>query len=179
MRSDIVNIDNSGNGFECATDQAKKVATYKGLGELEAIQLQVLTEEMLSLAHSIAGEVTASFWIEFETDQADLHLTTKAVLNKEERAELIATSTSRKNDAAKTFLGKLRDKFEEAMTADPVHYEPSSEILSDISYDAYTESEWDGYERSILRKLADEVKIGIQGETVYIIVCKRFNTVQE
>jgi len=175
MRSDIVSIDNSGKGFQRATDQAKKVATYKGLAELDSIQLQVLTEELLSLARSVTGDLNASFWIEFEGAQADLHLTTQAVLDREKRAELIASSTSRKNEASKTFLGSLRDKFEEAMTADVDHFEPSDDILKDMPCGVYDEPEWDGYERSILRNLADEIKIGIQGRTVDITVSKRFN----
>ena len=175
MRSDIVSIDNSGKGFQCATDQAKKVAVYKGLAELDGIQLQVLTEELLSLARSITGNLDASFWIEFEGPQADLHLTTQAVLDKEKRAELIASSTSRKNEASKTFLGSLRDMFEEAMAADAEHFVPSNDILNDLPHGIYEEPEWDGYERSILRSLADEVKIGIQGHTVDITVSKRFN----
>ena len=178
MRSDIVTIDNSGKGFENATAQAKKVAVYKGLEGMEAVQLQMLTEEMLSLAHSIAGEVKASFWIEFETAQADLHMTTNAVLDKEQRAELIATSTSRKNEAARSFLGMLRDKFEEAMASDAEHYELPNDILADLPFNTFESPDWDGYERSILRKLADDIRIGIQGTTVDITVSKRFNTVK-
>ena len=178
MRSDIVKIDNNGKGFQLATDQAKKVAVFKGLGEMDAIQLQVLTEEMLSLARSIAGEVNASFWIEFESSEAKLHLTAKAVLDKEKRAELIQTATTRKNEAAKTFLGRVRDMFEEAMTTDPEHYQPSDDILNDLPHGIYEEPEWDGYERSILRNLADDIKIGIQGETVDITVSKYFKVQQ-
>lgn len=175
MRSDIVSIHNSGKGFERATDQVKKVAVYKELNELDSIQLQVLKEEMLSLVRSVTGELDASFWIEFEGSQADLHLTTQAVLDREKRAELIASSTSRKNEASKTFLSKLRDMFEEAMVADANHYEPEDYILRDMPHGVYDEPEWDGYERSILKNLADEVKIGIQGHTVDITVSKRFN----
>lgn len=178
MRSDIVNIDKAGRGLSVAADQARKVAVYKGLGELETIQLQVLTEEMLSLAISFTGETKASFWIEFENAQADLHLSTKAVLDKEKRAELIAASTSRKNEAAKSFLGKLRDMFEEAMAAEPEHYEPSIDILKDLPYGAFNEPEWDGYETSILRNLADDIKIGIERGVVDITVSKTFNNVQ-
>ncbi len=176
MRSDIVKIDNTGKGFQRATDQAKKVAVYKGLVELDTIQLQVLTEEMLSLARSITGAVDASFWIEFENAQADLHLSTKAVLDREKRAELIASSTSRKNEAANTFLGRIRDMFEEAMTTDVENYQPSNDILSDMPQGVYDEAEWDGFERSILKKLADDIKIGIQKDIVDITVSKRFNT---
>jgi len=175
MRSDIITIDNAGNGFQEAVDQTKKVAAYEGISELDSIQLQVLTEEMLSLARSITGEVKASFWIEMENGQADLHMTTKAVLDKEKRAELIASSTSRKNEAAKTFLGMLRDQFEEAMAADPEHYVPSEDILADLPGGVYDEQEWDGYERSILRELADSIKISIVGDTVDITVTKKFN----
>jgi len=175
MRSDIITIDKAGNGFQEAVDQTKKVAAYEGISELDSIQLQVLTEEMLSLARSITGEVKASFWIEMENGQADLHMTTKAVLDKEKRAELIASSTSRKNEAAKTFLGMLRDQFEEAMAADPEHYVPSEDILADLPGGVYDEQEWDGYERSILRELADSIKISIVGDTVDITVTKKFN----
>lgn len=176
MRSDIVNIDYTGKGFQTATEQAKKVAAYKGLGELETIQLQVLTEEMLSLARSIAGGVKSSFWIEFETAQANLHLNTKAVLDKEKRAELIASSSSRTNDAAKTFLGRLRDRIEEAMAADVDHYTPTDDILKDLPQGIYDEPDWDGYERSILRTLADDIRISIEGENVDITVSKGFST---
>jgi hypothetical protein len=176
MRSDIVHIDNSGAGFQRVTDEAKKVATYKGLGEMDAIQLQVLTEELLSLAHSIAGKVKASFWIEFENAQADLHLTTKAVLDKEKRAELIASSTSQKNEAARTFLGWLRDQFQEAMASDADHYQPSDDIMNDLPLGVYDNPDYDGFERSILKKLADDIKIGINGENVDITVSKRFST---
>ena len=175
MRSDIVSIDNSGKGFQRATNQAKKVAVYKGMDELDGIQLQVLTEELLSLARSVTGDLNASFWIEFEGAQADLHLTTQAVLDKDKRAMLIASSTSRKNEASKTFLGSLRDMFEEAMTADAEHFEPSYDVMKDMPHGVYDEPDWDGYERSILRNLADNVKIGIQGHTVDITVSKRFN----
>ena len=174
MKSDIVYIDNTGNGFQRATDQAKKVAVYKRLGELETIQLQVLTEEMMSLVRSITGEVKASFWIEFDTVQANLHMTTKAVLDSEKRAELIASSTSRKNEAAKTFLGRVREMFETAMASDPNRFEPNNDILNDLPHGIYEEPEWDGYERSILRNLADDIKIGIEGDTVDITVSKSF-----
>lgn len=175
MKSDIVIIDNAGNGFQEAVEQTKKVAEFGGISGLDAIQLQVLTEEMLSLARSITGEMKASFWIELEDGQADLHMTTQAVLDKEKRAELIASSTSRKNEAANTFLGMLRDQFEEAMAADPEYFVPSEDLLKDVAASGVNMQEWDGYERSILRNLADSVRISIVKDTVDITVSKKFN----
>ena len=175
MKSDVITIDNQSHGFDEALEQTKKSADFRGISHLQAVQLQLMTEEMLSMARSVTGELNASFWIEFEGAKADLHLTTQAVLDKEKRAALIASSTSRKNETAKTFLGSLRDMFEEAMAADAEHFVPSNDILKDLPQGIYEEPEWDGYERSILRNLADEVKIGIQGHTVDITVSKRFN----
>ena len=174
MKSDIVLINNSGMGFENAVIQSKKAAAYEGLDDLQTIHLQVLTEEMLSLARSITGQMDASFWIELENGRADLHMTTKAVLDREKRAQLIHTATSRKNESAKTFLGKIRDRFEEAMAADPVYDCPPEDVLADLPHGVFGEPEWDGYERSILRKLADEIRIGIHGGVVEITVSRNF-----
>lgn len=174
MRSDTVHIDNSGKGFESAVEQTRKVAAYEGISAAETVQLQVLTEEMLSLARSVTGEMEASFWIEMEDGVAVMHMATQAALDRQKRAELIASSTSRKNEAAKTFLGKIRDMFEEAMAADPETVSLPTDILADLPFGALEEPEWDGYERSILKRMADEVKIGVQRGTVEITVSKRF-----
>ena len=45
-----------------------------------------------------------------------------------------------------------------------------------MANDPYQGAEWDGYERSILRRLADDVKIGIRGGMVEMTVSKRFET---
>ena len=174
MRSDIVRINNAGEGFEKAIVQSKKVAVYEEIEGMDAIQLQVMTEEILSLVLSVTGQMNASFWIEMENGEAVLHLTTNAVLDKEKRAELISTSSSRKNEAANTFLGRLRDRFEEAMASEPDHESAPADLLADLPHGTYEQPEWDEYERSILRSIADEVKIGIQKGIVEITVTKRF-----
>lgn len=174
MKSDIITIDNQGSGFSSAVELTKKVAAYEGLKRKDSVKLQMLTEEMLSLARSVTGEMTASFWIEFENRRADLHMTTTTVMDSEKRQELISAASSRKNEAAKTFLGRVRDIFEQAMVADPERCDLPEDVLSDIPQDAFVEPEWDGYERSILNKLADEVKVGIRGGEVNITVSRNF-----
>jgi len=174
MKSDVIMIDNSGLGYEEAAKQTQKVAAYNGIGGMEAIELQALTEEMLSLAQSMTGKMEASFWIEMEGGRAELHMTTKANLDKEKRAELIASATSRKNEAAKSFLGMIRDRIETAMAAEPVHMDVPNDLLADLPHGIFEEPGWDGYERSILRKLSDDVKVWIYGDTVEIKVTKDF-----
>ena len=176
MKSDIILIDNQGKGFTEALEETKKVASYTGLEPKLTTRLQLMTEEMLSLARSVTGEMQASFWIENEGPRFDLHMTTRTVMDKEKRYHLLSSASSRKNEAAKGFLGKLRDKLEEAMAAEVDHSEEEipMDIISDLANHPIEDTEWDGYERSVLRRLADTIKIAIRGGQVEIIVSKSF-----
>ena len=123
MKSDIIRIDNQGSGFQDALAETAKAAQYRELNHKEALQLQLCTEEMLSLARSVTGELEATFWLESEGRHYELHLSTKTVMDREKRNHLLASASSRKNEAAGTFLGKLRDAwrpwFPTSTTASP------------------------------------------------------------
>ncbi|MBR5111571.1 MAG: hypothetical protein IK099_15440 [Clostridia bacterium] len=176
MKSDVIMIDNCGNGFGNVVNETRKVAAYQQLTGKDVLHLELITEEMLSLVRSITGEMQAAFWIETEDARYDLHLTTKTVMDKEKRYLLISSASSRKNEAAKTFLGYLRNAFEEAMAADVSHADHGfpEDVLNDLPRYPVDDTEWDGYERSVLRKVADNVKIAIRGGVVDMTVSKRF-----
>ena len=176
MKSDIIHIDNRGDGFDAALAQTEKVAQFRGLGEKETRRLRICAEEMLSLARSVTGEMEADFWLENEGKRFDLHMSTRTVMDKEKRYQLLSSANSRKNEAANSFLGKLRDSLEQAMLADGEHH--YEELPADVSREFCCyhpdDPEWDRYEQSILRKLADEIKISIRGGTVDMTVTKSF-----
>lgn len=177
MKSNVINIDNQGDGFDKALEETGKVAEYERLGHKESLHLQLCAEEMLSLARSVTGEMKASFWIETEGYSFNLHMTTETVMDKEKRSLLIAASTTGKNEAAKSFLGQLRDAFEQAMAAEVNHNNDLPEdLLNDIANRVIecTDPEWDGYEQSTLRRLADSIRIGIRGKTVDMTVTVKF-----
>ena len=177
MKSDVVIIDNAGNGFGSAIEVTKRLAEFNGLKESDAIHLQLFAEEMLSMARSITGELKASFWIENEGHNYELNMTTDTVMDKEKRDLLISASKNRKNDAAKTFLGMLRDAFEEAMLVENERenfYSLPDDIASDVEGRFIDNLEWDRYESSILCKLADDVRIGVTGGKVTMRVIKTF-----
>jgi hypothetical protein len=177
MKSDVVIIDNQGHGYNEALLETKKTCEYTGLNAKDSIRLQLCTEELLSMARSITGEMKASFWIEYEQKQYELHLSTETVMDKEKRDLLIAASTSRKNEAANSFLGKLRDMFESAMAGSPDRGDELPEdAMDDLANHVVecTDEEWDGYEQSTLRHLADTIKIGIVGGKVDMTVIKSF-----
>ena len=123
MKTDVIKIDNMGNGFTEAIKQCEIIGAWNNLSHKDQMHLQLLTEEMLSLARSITGEMKASFWIENEGKNYELHMTTKTVMDAEKRYLLIESSSSKRNEAAKTILGVLRDVVELMMTpsAAPAH----------------------------------------------------------
>ena len=177
MKSNVINIDNRGNGFEKTMEEARKVAVYEELSQKDSLHLQLCAEEMLSLVRSVTGELKASFWIESEGKTFCLNLSTQTVLDREKRAQLLASSTSGKNEAAKSFLGKLRDLFEQALTAETNHNSDlPDEVLDDLANHTIecADPEWDEYEQSTLRKLARTIKIGIRGGHVDMTVITSF-----
>ncbi len=172
MKSDVIQIDSKGNGMETALKEAESVARFRGLNEKETLRLQMLTEEMMGLVRSVTGEMAASFWID-STDKAfTLHLSTKTKMDANKRYQLISSSTEGKNAAAKGFVGFLRDKLETALTAeeDGVYYDFNGNPMSEAPVD----NEWDRYERSILRMLADRIFISVRGGKVEMEVLKQF-----
>ena len=48
------------------------------------------------------------------------------------------------------------------------------EILRDLPQGPVQDPEWDGYERKVIRKIADSVKIGIKGGVVDAVVSKKY-----
>lgn len=176
MESDIIQIDNLGNGFEQAVEETKRVAQFRGLDHKNSLRLQLCTEEMLSMAHTVTGEMQASFWLESEGNCFALHMTTNTVMDKMKRSLLISSATSRKNEAANSFLGKLRDAFENAMASEEesTYFELPVELRADLAGRVVDDPDWDRYERSVLFRLADNVKIDIRGGLVHMTVTKSF-----
>ena len=177
MKSNVIIIDNQGNGFDKALEESRKVAVYEDLTHKESLHLQLCAEEMLSLARSVTGEMQASFWIEAKDRAFDLHMTTKTVLDKEKRSLLLGAATSGKNEVAKSFLGSLRDAFEHAMAADVDHSSDlPEELVNDLPNHVIEcmDPEWDKYEQSTLKRLADTIRISIRGNDVDMTVSKRF-----
>ena len=115
MITDIVKIKNTGEGIDAAFDAAAAAAQYRGLDKKSALHLRLLTEEMLGMISQITGTNDADFWVTSKRDQFELHLVAYPALTADMRAELIKTSTSGKNSAAKGIMGKVRDVFEKAL----------------------------------------------------------------
>ena len=174
MISDRIEIRNSGSGQDRALAEAEKAAAWCELTPKETLRSRLIAEEMMSMIRSLSGEVDACFWIECEEKTMTFFLTTSILMNEATRTELINASTYRENEAAKGFLGRLRDFFERAMLSGAGSYvfteTPAEQPLPLPDSQVTFNPGWDHYERSILKNTADDIRIGIRGNQVEMTV---------
>jgi hypothetical protein len=184
--------------METALKQAEFVAGYKGLSPKSALHLRLLTEEMMGTVRSITGETEGDFWIEDNDDVYQLHFRVDTTMDSEKRERLLSASSSGKNESARGFMGRLRNFFDLGADADvaacvgPLYtgiYAESSSVAaldyewsmlryeqrltSRMETDPAAKQEWDELEKSVVARLADEVKISIRGRTVEMIILKK------
>ena len=190
MKTEVIAVSNRGTEIEEALKLTEKFARTKGLDTKKALHLRLLTEEMMGMTRSITGETQGEFWIEDDTESAELHLRVKTLLDPQKRDQLIAASTSGKNEATHTLMGKLRSFFEfgSAFTA-PFVLDGNAEMYAAITAwslkeyrsqlreyraanGAGAEEEWDELEKSVVSHVADEVKVSVENNVAEMIIYK-------
>ena len=200
MRTDVIEVTSTGTQMEIALSQVDKVAAYKGLTGKNALHLRLLAEEMLGMMRSITGETKGDFWI--EDDEAgvyQLHLQVTTRMNSEKRDSLLAASSTGKNESAKGLMGRLRDFFDRGADEDiagftsPLFLASASEHSttptldwewSMMEYedaltarvernDAAAREAWDELEKSVVARVADDVKVSIKGRSVELTIIKK------
>ncbi len=176
MKSKTIAIHPSGNGFIDAGQETEQAAEILGLTKEETLNLCLITEEMLSMLRSVAGELNAEFYLEGDGKAVKLHLSARQKLGNVQRGELIKSTSSGTNDAAQGFLGKLREVFVQALSVgkDIDRYYSSDSYRADITDAVISTPKWDRFERSVLLALADNVSISIRGGIVDLTVSKQF-----
>ena len=199
MKTDKISVSSQGARMGAALEQADKVAAYKELSMKDALHLRLLTEEMMGLMRSITGEREGIFWIEDEDGEYRLHLQVRTLLNSEEREQLLAVSSSGRNESAKGLMGRIRDFFDWGSDEDlatytsplllPDAFEYTSSPSLDWEWsmaryenalstqmeqgDQKVREAWDELEKSVVSHVADEVKVSIRSGTVEMIIYKK------
>ena len=112
MKTDVIVISSEGNNMETALAQIDKISAYKELSPKSAMTLRLLTEEVLAMMRAIAGNVNGEFWIEDQDNMYELHLLVRTLVDDRIREQLLAASSSGKNEATRGFMGKIRSFFE-------------------------------------------------------------------
>ena len=197
MKTDVIVVSSQGKQMETALREAEKVSAYKGLSPKSALHLRLLTEEMMGMMRSITGEASGEFWIEDKDGVYQLHLRVETRMNMEKRESLLSASTTGKNESAKGLMGKLRDFFERGagdesfsplmmagMYDDPMsssmdwawamsRYEEA--VSARMEQDEQAAEAWDELEKSVVARVADEVKVSIRGNNAEMIIIKKLD----
>ena len=61
-----------------------------------------------------------------------------------------------------------------ASEAEHTYFDLPEDLKNDVAMYSVEDPEWDRYERSVLRNLADNIKIFIRGKKVHMTVTKQF-----
>jgi len=199
MKSDVITVSSRGTRMETALQQIDKIAAYKGITGKNTLHLRLLAEEMMGMMRSVTGETEGLFWIEDEDGVYELHLQVRTRLSGDEREQLLSVSSSGKNESAKGLMGRLRDFFDWDSDADlaagasslllPDMYEHSSSPMLDVEWSMrryesalYTQVEqnapgardaWDELEKSVVKHVADDVKVYIRRGVVEMVILKK------
>jgi len=201
MRTDVIVVSSRGRQMEKALDQVEKVAAYKELSAKCALQLRLLTEEMMSMMRAITGETEGEFWIEDEDGLFQLHLRVKTRMNSEKRDQLLSASSTGKNESAKGLMGRLKDFFDREMDED-VASMGSPLVLPDMlegstmgtlnwewsmsayqnqlstlvkQHNASAAEMWDELEKSVVTHVADDIRVSIRGQQAEMTILKKMN----
>lgn len=197
MKTDVITVSSKGKRMESALQLVDKVAAYKELPPKSALHLRLLAEEMLQMMRSITGETEGQFWIEDEDGEYRLHLRVAARLNAEKREQLLSVSASGKNESARGIMGHIReffdwgcdedyDGFSSSFLPDALEHSASpmvdwewsmrryeNELESRIDRDETAREAWDELEKSVVKNVADDVKVSIRNGSVEMIILKK------
>ena len=188
MKSNVIKVSSREDRTDLVLDQAARVAFTQKLSHKSALHLRLLSEEMMCMMRAIAGDVDGEFWIENKGPSYELHLRCNIFMDDRRRQMLLSASSSGKNEAERGFMGKLRAFFEPTEGL-PLFYSFDADgTCSDMvwSMQSYqkmlrqyvgqnregAEEAWDELEKSVVSRLADEVKVGIRGSEVEMTVFK-------
>ena len=195
MESTVIEVTSKGGGIDEALSLTEKLGIESGIRKKSVIHLRLLAEELFGMLRSIAGDVSANYWIEYNGPDFELHLKSTVELTDKMRDQFISASTSGKNDASRGVMGKIKVMIANFMfsakealpyalinTSAAYHMGAASgETAAMWSMSLYKDEvkesdaeEWDELEKSIVANIADDVKVCILGDTVEIIINKTF-----
>ena len=117
MQTDKIKVASNGTGRAEALNEVEKFAAYVGLDNQEALRLRLLAEETMGMVAAITHDFIAEYWLEKDEEGVcSVHLKAQTPMSMEKKEQLLEVSTSGKNEAAKGFMGKIRNIFQNGIT---------------------------------------------------------------
>jgi hypothetical protein len=196
MISDEYILRNPDEDHRFIPQEAQTTAEYLGLDAKASLRLRLLAEEMICMLPQLLSYGQGKFWIETHEKNIELHLNVKIDKTRDyDVGKILSVSKSGKNAAAKGIIGKIAVAVESMLGANENSaiydsYGVWSRGLADYdeatiwSLEAYKDAfksqdtqqdyqeDWDELEKSILANLADDVRVGVLGGKIDIVVIK-------
>lgn len=190
MKSIECNLDGEQAGAE-ALKEAEAFAGLCGLSEKNALHLRLLAEELLGMATGLLELRGGSFRIEAEKKEFRLRLTARADVGEQAKERLLGASSTGENALTRGVTGKILQALDFLLVAPPagavipmgMHggMVPSAASM-EWSLECYRKSvaqedkamAWDELEKSVLGKLADDIRVGVRSDRVEITILKTF-----
>ena len=201
MKTDIITVTNKEESIKEALFFTEKFGNEVGLEKKGILHLRLLSEELMGILRGIAGDIETKYWIENDNKKVELHMKSEVKMSGAMREQFLAASSSGKNEATRSFVGKIRTMIADVLlsakenlpyammnTASAAHMgnfqSESASVWSMVSYkdevrkhtkdNKEAKEAWDELEKSIVANLADDVKVKIIGNNVEIVVYKSF-----
>lgn len=202
MKTSSILVTSKGTGIGDALALTEKLGNERGLSHKETLHLRLLAEELFGMLRGIAGEIEADYWIDSVDQKFELHMKSDVHMTPEMKEQFLAAASSGENEAAKSFMGKIRVMIANFLlsTKEAIPYavintaaaSPAgnamdvfaaegwsmnsyrAELQKHLGEDQKTSDAWDELERSIVANIADDIKVRIVGKTVEITLFKAF-----
>lgn len=202
MKTDVITIHSDLTGSKAAMQTAEHFCEYNNITGKNAMHIRLLTEETVSMVHGILRGFKGKLWLESQDTEEGILcricLRADKSVDMEQEDQLMSVSTSGKNESVKGVLGKIREIFRrtvqststEPSAVDTWYYMGAQRNALMNSVDTFSnywslnyyrqnvegpaknQEAWDELEKSIIGKLADEVKIGLRNSTAEVIIEK-------
>ena len=177
-------------------NETEKMCRASDLDAKQTMHMRLLAEELICMLPQLLYYGPGKFWIEADEKQIELHLKVMAdKIHDYDVDRILSVSSDGKNAAAKGIIGKIAVAVEIMLgnnenIADYDSYGVwsrglagsdrsafwSLEAYKDAFKDKQTQQEysddWDELEKSIIANVADDVRVGVLGGKIDIIVIK-------
>ena len=193
MITNKIYVNNKGVGRMDALKETERMCDYLKLSRKSRLHIRLLTEELLGMLSQIGGDFDAELWAEHEGKTFRICLDAEiGKMSLQKREELLKSSTSGKNAAYSGIMDRVREKMEIYALMMQENAENStgvddtspqktpkewklSEYKDDLAHrkDSERIAAWDELEKSIVSNLADDISVGIKGNTVVLTITKR------
>ena len=191
MKSTIIKISNDKDNLNKVFLETQKTAKYAELDAKQTIRTRLIAEEFIGMLKELSQDFDGEFWI--ENNDLSFEFIAQLLINenmdKQTKRKFIDVSTSKKNAAANSIMGKIRDVVENMLypenavySSSFISYQLETAVLLNDQWtltrykDAQRDKEepWDELEKSIIANLADDVIVSVKGNKVEIVIKKDF-----